>query len=463
MKAKYLFIGIAGLLSSVFISCDNGTNNIGGSLVNDNLEIDIDSTFVVKGKSIENPRIQSRTVTQLLGSINAKDYGTFSSEYITQFMCANKIDTVGVSVEDVDSLIVVLNIPKGDIVGDSLIPMGLEVYPLTKQLPTPIYSDFNPDGYYDPSLKLSSKIYKCNVAGENDTIKAYESRYVYAKMPVEIGRNLFAKYKENPELFSNPDDFTNLFPGIFVKNSYGSGRVMRISQTSMRMYYSKHTKTSENKDTVISNVGYYFATKPEVVTNNLITYKMSENLKSRIDNGENIIVAPAGRDIEIEFPALDVVKTYRERAGKVAVLNTLTFKIPVNAIENDYDIEPPTNIMMILSKDKDNFFIENKLADGVTSFVAEYNSTTKCYEFSGLRNYMLDLLSKDEIKAEDYTFVITPVSLVTTTEASTSYYYYSASEKVNAVVPYTSTPTMAELDLKNAKITLTFSRQVTKN
>ena len=462
MKINFLFISIITLFTVIFTACDNEVNNIGGSLVNDNLEIDIDSTFVVEGKSIENLRIQSRTVTQLLGSISSKEYGTFSSEYITQFMCANKIDTVGVSAEDIDSLIVVLNIPKGDIVGDSLIPMGLEIYPLTKQLPSPIYSDFNPEGYYDASKKLSSQIYKCNVAGENDTVKAYESRYVYAKLPVEIGRELFRKYKQKPELYSNPEDFTNVFPGIFVKNSYGSGRVMRITQTSMRMYYSKHTKTTADKDTVISNVGYYFATKPEVVTDNLINYTMSESLKKKIDNGDNIIVAPAGRDLEITFPALDVVKAYRERAGKVAVLNALTFKIPVNAIENDYEIAPPTNIMMILSKDKDNFFIENKLADGVTSFVAEYNSTTGYYEFTGLRNYMLYLLKKDEIKPEDYTFVITPVSLVTTQEASTSYYYYSTQEKVNAVVPYISSPAMAELDLKNSKITLTFSRQVTK-
>lgn len=462
MKINFLFISIITLFTVIFTACDNEVNNIGGSLVNDNLEIDIDSTFVVEGKSIENLRIQSRTVTQLLGSISSKEYGTFSSEYITQFMCANKIDTVGVSAEDIDSLIVVLNIPKGDIVGDSLIPMGLEIYPLTKQLPSPIYSDFNPEGYYDASKKLSSQIYKCNVAGENDTVKAYESRYVYAKLPVEIGRELFRKYKQKPELYSNPEDFTNVFPGIFVKNSYGSGRVMRITQTSMRMYYSKHTKTTADKDTVISNVGYYFATKPEVVTDNLINYTISESLKKKIDNGDNIIVAPAGRDLEITFPALDVVKAYRERAGKVAVLNALTFKIPVNTIENDYEIAPPTNIMMILSKDKDNFFIENKLADGVTSFVAEYNSKTGYYEFTGLRNYMLDLLKKDEIKPEDYTFVITPVSLVTTQEASTSYYYYSTQEKVNAVVPYISSPAMAELDLKNSKITLTFSRQVTK-
>lgn len=464
MKTKFLLFSLLATMSIAITSCDNEVNNIGGSLVNDNLEIDIDSTFVVEGRSVENLKIQSRTVTQLLGMIKAEGYGTFESEYITQFMCSNKIDTTGVSVDDIDSLIVVLNIPKGEIVGDSLIPMGLDVYPLIKQLPTPIYSDFDPEGYYDPNTKLSSKIYKCNVAGENDTVKAYESRYVYVKMPVEIGKNIFTKYKEDPEVFSNPESFTKFFPGIYVRNSYGSGRVMRIAQTSMRLYYTKHVTTSEGVDTALNYCGYYFATKPEVVSNNLIKYNMSDNLRKRIENGENIIVAPAGRDIEIKFPAKEVVQAYNERAGKVAVLNSLTFKIPVNEIENDYEITTPTHVMMILSKDKDNFFVENKLADGVTSFVAEYNSASGCYEFTGLRNYMLDLLKKDEIKEEDYTFVITPVSLVTTQEASTSYYYYySTEEHINAIVPYISTPAMAELDLKNSKITLTFSKQVAKN
>ena len=80
MKINFLFISIITLFTVIFTACDNEVNNIGGSLVNDNLEIDIDSTFVVEGKSIENLRIQSRTVTQLLGSISSKEYGTFSSE-----------------------------------------------------------------------------------------------------------------------------------------------------------------------------------------------------------------------------------------------------------------------------------------------------------------------------------------------------------------------------------------------
>lgn len=464
MNFKLLFIGLSlTFLAAVTSSCSGDFNNIGGSLINDEHEVYIDSTFVITGRSVENNRIQSRTVTQLLGSISAEGYGFFSSEYVTQFMCANVMDTVGVSVDDVDSLVLVINVPKNDIIGDSLIPMGLEIYPLTKQLPTPIYSDFDPEGYYDPNTKLTSAMYKCNVVGENDTIKTYENRYIYAKMPTEIGKKLFASYRENPGIFSDPESFTDLFPGVFIRNSYGSGRVMRVQQTSMRLHYKKHSVNDNGNDTTIAYVGYYFASKPEVVTNNLINYSMSSELQQRLQDGENIVVAPAGRDVEITFPAPEIIDTYSKNAGKVAVLNTLTFKIPVNEIENDYDIAPPQNVMMILSKDKDNFFVENKVTDDVTSFVAEYNATSGCYEFSGMRSYMLDLLSKDEVKEEDYTFVITPVSLVTTEEASTYYYYYYTQTNVSAIVPYTSTPAMASLDLKNSKITLTFSKQVVNN
>ena len=87
MKTKFLLFSLLATMSIAITSCDNEVNNIGGSLVNDNLEIDIDSTFVVEGRSVENLKIQSRTVTQLLGMIKAEGYGTFESEYITQFMC----------------------------------------------------------------------------------------------------------------------------------------------------------------------------------------------------------------------------------------------------------------------------------------------------------------------------------------------------------------------------------------
>ncbi|MDE6265920.1 MAG: DUF4270 domain-containing protein [Muribaculaceae bacterium] len=441
--------------------CDDTTGTIGESLIQDKMEIVMDSTFTITGRSVENHKIQSRTVTQLLGNIDADGYGSLSSNYVTQFMSASNIDTVNVSSADIDSLQLVLNIPNGDFIGDSIVPMGLKVYPLVKQLPSPIYSDFDPTGYYDPNTLLSNKIYTYSNVGENDTVQGYTSHYVYATLPKSLAVDLFKAYKANPGNFAIPSLFVkNVFPGIYVETSYGSGRVIRIAQSSLRLHYRKHTTTSDGRDSTYAAIGFYFATKPEVVSNNIIRYNMAPQLNDLLAANKNLIVAPAGRDIEIEFPTLRMMDFYRRNSGKLSVLNTLSFAIPVENITNDYGIAPPPTVMMILSKDKDKFFIDNELNDEVTSFIAQYDETNRCYVFSEMRNYIKEMLEKENVTAEDYTFTITPVSLVTTTEASTSYYYYSTADRVNAIVPFIDTPAMAILDLDKSKIIFTFSKQV---
>ena len=135
MKPKYIAtILLTAAVSLFFQSCEE-SNNIGSSLVKDQMEIIVDSAFTVTGKSVINDHIQSRTITQVLGSINAGVYGSLNSEFVTQFMPAAKIDTTNVKVENIDSLKIIFRVPTEDIVGDSLIPMGLEIYPLIKRLP----------------------------------------------------------------------------------------------------------------------------------------------------------------------------------------------------------------------------------------------------------------------------------------------------------------------------------------
>ena len=154
---------------------------------------------------------------------------------------------------------------------------------------------------------------------------------------------------------------------------------MKIEQTGMRMYYHKNSINAAGRDTTIRYTGYYYGVQPEVITNNIISYNMAPELRNRLDNGENLIVAPAGRDVEMTFPALDVIKSYKEKAGKLSVINTLTMKIPVESIKNDYNINPPASILMILSKDKDKFFIDNDVNNDVTSI--KIDNTYRQQEF----------------------------------------------------------------------------------
>jgi hypothetical protein len=456
-KRKSLVFGaIAALMASSMVGC-NDSSVIGESIVQDNVEIVIDSAFTVTGKSTENNAVLSRTITQLVGLIDAPGYGRLTSDVVTQFMPAITIDTTNVGISGVDSLRLVMFVDLGQYTGDSIAPMGLDVHRLTKDLPTTMYSDFNPEGYYD-SKKLGSVIYNVTALGENDTIQSYSYRAFSVNLGKELAQELYSDYVANPASFSSPTEFSKVFKGLYFKNSYGSGRVTRIGQTVLRMYYhTSYYDEDAERDTTVNYVGNYFSVTPEIVTNNNISLNIDQSIKDAVAAGDNIVLAPAGLDVELKFPAREIISSYRNNITNLGVINTLTMKIPVEEITNDYGIEPPEYLLMVLKNKKDEFFLNNDINDDVTSFYATYSSSTKSYTFTGLRSYILDLMDKDEITDDDITFTITPVNVET--ETTSSSYYSTGTTYVTAINPYVSTPAMAKLLLDEAKIKFTYSKQ----
>ncbi len=283
-------------------------------------------------------------------------------------------------------------------------------------------------------------------------------RSVYVDLPVSLGVEFLNKYKEDPGTYSNPTSFAEFFPGMYITNSYGSGRIMKIANTQIKLYYHSKQTLDNGNDTTYSAVGNYFAVTPEIITNNNIDLRIADEVIQMAENGDNVVLAPAGMDLEITFPAREIIDKYRENSGNLAVINTLEFEIPAERIANDYGIEPPPYLLLIRSSDKDSFFANDDITDNRSSFYGEYDSSTKKYVFTDMRSYLLDLISKDEITDDDVTFTITPVSL-TTESVSSSYYYYSTTEYIVEVAPYVDMPAMAKLSLDKAKIKLTFSRQ----
>lgn len=465
MKLKYILSAAVAALTAGLISCDDEVTTLGNSLVEDNTEVVIDSSFTITGRPVKNDDIQSRSITQILGSITAKEYGHFSSDFVTQFMPAMKLNTDGVGINDIDSIKLLMFFYPGNFTGDSIVPMGLKVYPLTRQLPSPIYSDFDPTGYYDENNCWTDRtqIYTGN-ALYNDSINALSYRTVSVKLPDSFAKSFFNEYLKSPQTFATPQAFAQFFPGLYVKNTFGSGRVINFSETRINLYYKRHTTITTNgveRDTVFNTSSTYMAVTPEVITNNIINMSLSPNLLSQVENNEPIIVAPASYDVEVTFPAQDIINKYRQNGGEMSVINTLSMSIPVETIVNTYNINPPQYVLLVLSKDKKEFFAANKITDEQTSFLASYNETTKSYDFTSMRQYILDLMAKDQISAEDYTFTLTPVNVVT--EESSSSYYYSGQTYVQAITPYIAGPAMCKLNLEKTKITFTYSKQIIKN
>ena len=462
---------LAAISALAFYACEEGTSSIGSSIVSDEIEIVIDSAFTVTGSSVPVSSVVSRSEYQILGNIDAEGYGTLSADFASGFMPANKLTTgYGMTAANVDSIRLAMVMRKGQMIGDSVMPLGLEVYRLNKPLPSSgLTSDSPINTYYDASSPIASAIYNATVAGLPDSIAADytysssstdEARVVYVKLPRELGQDFYRKYlsTEGPALFNDPTAFTNWFPGLYIKNSYGSGRIMRFENSAIYLYLSYKQTLSSGRDSTIKVIDTFLAITPEVVLNNRFAQQLSPSVVS-LAQQKPIVVGPIGYDTQIQLPIKQIVESYRSQAGNNNVVNNLTLHIPVSEIANEYGIDPPANILLVKKDKRNEFFENNNLTDNATSFYATYSPTTKMYSFTNMRQFVIDAINKDKegtLTDADGEYILTPINLVTETVSNG---YYSTSEIVIAITPYVDTPAMAQFDLDKSHVFLTFSKQ----
>lgn len=464
-KAPVIALLAASSLMAAFSACDDTVSNIGASLSEEEVEIVIDSAFTVTGKSVPLKAIRPKTTTQMLGRVVIPSYGTMESSVVAQFLPSVELDTADFAPENVDSLVLTLRYGTQSFIGDSVAPMGLRVYALDKQLPPKLDSDFDPSGYYDPSSPLASAVFNATCMG-SDSIAALTYRDVRFRLPQQLGRRLFQDFIDNPANYANGKVFANnVFPGIYLQNSYGSGRLTQVSQTYMTMYLRKvEYNDEEQKLDTISAVHLYYMVTPEVQSNNNLSISLAADITDKVEQGKTMIVAPLGYDLEFEFPAKKVIDTFSSIDKASGVINSLTMAIPADSIVNSDGVTAPPYALMVLKKDREAFFSENKLPDNITSFYAEYDSYNQRYFFSGLRPYILNLMEKETIEPEDYTFCLIPVQVnFENTAGSSNYYYYGTASQVESeVLPYVQSPVVAEVRFEDAKIKLTYSLQTQK-
>ncbi len=455
---------IAAILASVVsftgaLTGCNSTSSIGSEIVTDSVSVTIDTAFTVTGYNVPDTIVLSRTVEQMVGLVQAPGFGTISSQVVTQFMPSAKIDTTGLTVDNIDSLHLVMRTLRSAAVGDYYAPTGIEVFPLTRQLSSPIYSDFDPTGYYDPTRSYGSTIFNLSGIGQPDSLLSKGVFEIRVALPTELGRSLFTSYRRDPASFANPEKFAKIFPGLYIKNSYGSGRITRMTRTSMEMFYHRTVHIdSLNRDTTYYYSNHYFAVTPEIISNNSISLSIEKSVRDMIAEGQNILVTPAGTSLRMRFPIPEIISSYKANIAKgIGVINSLSLSLPAETIENEYNITPPPYLLLVLSKDKDSFFAQNKLTDNKTSFRADYDASTATYDFSGLREYLVDCMKKDNLTEEDYTFDLVPVNIQTETVKDS--YYGTTQTYTTAILPYVTEPKMAKILFDKAKIKLIYTKQ----
>ena len=279
-------------------------------------------------------------------------------------------------------------------------------------------------------------------------------------MPVELGRELFDLYKSDPSLFSSPRRFAEIFPGIYITNNYGSGHVVNIKATELDVYYRQHVK-EEMTDTIYKRSQSYLASTPEVVSDNIIHFDIDDNITSMVNQGEALIVAPAGYEVQVKFPIQDIIDKYKANVGSnQSIISSLSLTLPVNIPLTEYNIQPPTYLLMVKTSKKDNFINGDSLVNNKDSFYALYDPIDREYEFTGLRDYIINIINNQGGIAteDDFNFTITPVDVTNYTYQAS--YYTGSTTVVTKISPMVSRPAIVRLMLGKAKIKITYSKQI---
>ena len=466
---SFLTVALA-TVSLFFAGCEDEVSGIGGSISNSEVVISVDSIkYDLQARTISAPAFESRSAYNLIGSIHVPEYGSLKCSYVTQFLPAETLnlpDTI--KSADIDSVKMILSIPRAYITGDTLAPQQLKVYSLDKQLPENISSNFNPEGYFNPNA-ISTKSYTLSGYSFTDsTFTRSANIELKTLLPLELGQKIVEDYSTQPDIFVWPQEFAKYWPGVYVAPSFGKGCIAPVQRTSIYAYFPQTKVFSQTNSEGQTEVVYkqvadsicLFTTAPEVLSSVNIDYTPSDNLTNMINAGKSIITTPGGYTVSFRFPAKEILEKYWSEEYNLGVINNMNFSIPAKIVANSYGLGLAPAMLMVKTSELESFFADGKLPDNKSSFTSLYSSETNSYTFNSMRQYIVDLKNKGEqnITDEDVDFTLIPVTV------STEDYTDSSTGKlvtvVTSVTPYIIMPTMAELDTQNAIVVFTYSNQI---
>lgn len=468
MKPIHILASAALGLCMSLTACDEDLSQIGNSIVKGEVEVVSLDEFDIEARSVSSPDYDTRSTTLLLGRVSVPEYGDLRCAFVSQMMCAGTLqvpDSIG--TERIDSVKMIVRVPRGSLTGDSLAPQRLTIYRLDKDLPKDIDNNFNPEGYFDKSSPIGSRSYTLSALNLKDTLfRKLKNIDIDVNLPVDLGKQIFTKYREDASIFAWPETFRKYFAGVYVEQSFGQGCIANVSSVGLTVYYHHLADKTfvENNEAIkrqihVKDSVTLFSSSPEVLSSNIISYKRSEKLENLVANGHTIVSSPCGYNAEIKLPIRDLKQRYLDDDKDLTIINSLSLTIPASAVSNDYGIGLAPYLLMVRSSDAETFMRENKMPDLRTSFYAPLSLTEGTYTFSSMHRYMESLLEKEEITDDDCTFTLVPV-LLTTEQPSQSYTSTIVPEPVvTQCTPYLAKPTMFELHVDRAVFQFVYSRQ----
>ena len=455
---KALFVTFAAIL---IVSCNDTLDQVGFSIQpgKDRLTVGID-TLQLRARTVQVDSMFAKTRYPVLGEYIDPVFGSIKSEYIGEFYLSSEAEfKEGAKIDSVRAVVSYTTI-----MGDSLAPMELSVYEVTKSLKDATdYTHVNPEEYADMSAPLGSRLF----TGKNATYhtETYTSGYttetyrvydISVALPLAMGEEFLAEYnKPGHGELANADTFRDFFPGLYFTTTFGNSTILSVNITSLYVHYNYVDKggSSQGTDTTRTDA-FRLNITPEVTQ---INYIENQNGQLLEDNPLHTYVkSPAGVNTEITFPFSEPEIHDRLQSQALNLANFTVYAMPEASEDPMVKLSPPTYLLLVNKDSLEGFFENRKLRDNVTSFLSDpFDATTYSYKFNNISTMINHYNQENDGEAFDLTYYLIPVDATYTTTQTG----YGSTSQVLSSIHNQMWPTAAALDKRegNLKLELIFS------
>ncbi|GHT42988.1 hypothetical protein AGMMS49965_15760 [Bacteroidia bacterium] len=396
VPAMALVLGVCCLSS-----CDlDAIDEVGAGIQPDGDKIMVVSdSFDVSGTTVSMDNIYAKSIYGMLGRLSDPVYGDIASSYACQFYPTAGFDGI-VEGAGIDS--VQLKILYATFIGDSVAPMGVSIYPVTK-LPANYYTD-DPTPFYDKNTVWGTQAYSARDMSISDSAYAATEgayyRVVSVDLPKEIGEKLLLEYNKDERhgAYASPEAMAEHFPGVYVAPTFGTGSMLNIEKTEIYVYYKReyHLTASDGESDSIAT-----ATSASVLT---VTKEMIQ--LNRYANSNDAHLLPENPDrMYLKTPAgvcaqltIDI-KQIKEKMGNRKLSNvSLELNAEPKAYTPGFSLGfPGTNavntlnltrskLLLLVEDSVQTFFEGGKIADNRVSYLSTFNATAYSYQYANIAN-----------------------------------------------------------------------------
>lgn len=397
MKIKVLSSLLIIFTSFFIVSCDDDIDSIG-----ETIQPEIDDIIF----EIDNISLTAKTVSiadyifvqndkALLGELNDPVFGNLKADFLAEYYCANEKFTLGYDDKaTVDSVSLYFQFFKSDFMGDTISPMSMSVYELTKDLEPNFYTNIDPLKYCDKKTILGQRYFSF----QETNVNVYDG-VTYRTTKIELdkayGENLYKEWEKDNKVLKDSEGLRKIMKGIYVTTDFNKNGIFAFddanSSVDVRVYYSyKLKKVNEpDKDSII-NTALRLPIAADAIKMNRVTNTSWNELQSIQGNNESdkrtLIKSPAGVVTELTIPLAEIKKKAQDKTNSKDkfMVNSAVFKIlGFTEEEKELSITERPNTLLFINKDSiDNFFLNKKKPDGLTSIVMVRDTTNNSYNYS---------------------------------------------------------------------------------